>query len=266
MKLNRMTLVVALGVGIFTAGVADAAKSPNPMLTDSRVRQVMFDPNQVYELVGTYGYQTSVEFAPDELVKVVTLGDSIAWQSVPYQNRIFIKPVEPDAVTNMTVITDKRTYYFKLNSAKTSGASLTFNVKFMYPSSQNGIVTAQAASPTAEAPAAQESCTRVDPSAVNFNYSTAGDKQGGIALKRAFDDGQFTCLLFAKNSEVPNVYLVGNNGTESLVNTRREGDYLVIERTGALFTLRSGDSHLCLLNNERLARKGRMPANSAEAG
>lgn len=266
MKLNSMSLAVALGVGIFTVGSVEAAKTPNPMLTDSRVRQVMFDSNQVYELVGTYGYQTSVEFAPDELVKVVTLGDSIAWQSVPYQNRIFIKPVEPDAVTNMTVITDKRTYYFKLNSAKTSGASLTFNVKFMYPNNQNGIVTAQVASPTSDAPAAQQSCSRVDPSAVNFNYSTASDRRGGIALKRAFDDGQFTCLLFAKNSEIPNVYLVGNNGTESLVNTRREGDYLVIERTGALFTLRSGANHLCLLNNARLARKGQTAANNVEAG
>ncbi len=38
-----------------------AAKRPHPLATDSRVKQVAFDPNQVVEIVGTYGYQTMIE-------------------------------------------------------------------------------------------------------------------------------------------------------------------------------------------------------------
>ncbi|WP_033483256.1 TrbG/VirB9 family P-type conjugative transfer protein, partial [Xanthomonas citri] len=103
MKFNPVPLAVALiaGTSISLAWVpAHAAKLPHSLVTDDRVKQVPYDPNQVYEIVGTYGYQTSIEFANDETVKVVTLGDSIAWQTVPYQNRLFLKPVEPNAATN----------------------------------------------------------------------------------------------------------------------------------------------------------------------
>ncbi|MEN9136751.1 TrbG/VirB9 family P-type conjugative transfer protein, partial [Xanthomonas euvesicatoria] len=77
---------------------------------------------------------------------------------------------------------------------------------------------------------------------------TSGNKTA-IPLKRAFDDGQFTYFMFDQNAEIPSVYTVGPDGKESLVNTRREGQYLVVERTASLFTLRNGNSHLCVQNN-----------------
>ncbi|SAL75443.1 conjugal transfer protein TrbG/VirB9/CagX [Caballeronia terrestris] len=222
---------------------ASAAKLPRALVTDDRVKQVAYDPNQVYEIVGTYGYQTSIEFANDETVKVVTVGDSIAWQTVPYQNRLFLKPVEPNAATNLTVITDKRTYYFKLNSAK-SRASMTFLVRFVYVNANantnmNGV---------AGAAASRRASTGIDPARLNLDYGTSGNK-AAIPLARAFDDGQFTYFLLAPDAEIPSVYTVGPDGTESIVNTRREGQYLVVERTASLFTLRNGNSHLCVRNN-----------------
>ncbi|SAL00293.1 conjugal transfer protein TrbG/VirB9/CagX [Caballeronia arationis] len=229
---------------------ANAAKLPRPLFTDDRVKQVAYDPNQVYEIVGTYGYQTSIEFANDELVKVVTVGDSIAWQTVPYQNRLFLKPVEPNAATNLTVITDKRTYYFKLNSAK-SRASMTFLVRFVYPNANMNGVTGAAAS--------RRASTGIDPARLNLDYGTSGNK-AAIPLARAFDDGQFTYFLLAPDAEIPSVYTVGPDGSESIVNTRREGQYLVVERTASLFTLRNGNSHLCVQNNANPYRR-----TSAEA-
>ncbi|WP_374728565.1 P-type conjugative transfer protein VirB9 [Caballeronia hypogeia] len=225
---------------------AYAAKSPHSVVTDDRVKQVPYDPNQVYEIVGTYGYQTSIEFANDETVKVVSLGDSIAWQTVPYQNRIFLKPVEPNAATNLTVITDKRTYYFKLNSSR-SRASMTFLVRFVYPNANTNTY--------AGASGSRRASNGLDSSRLNLDYGTSGDKTA-IALSRAFDDGQFTYFLFDQNAEIPSVYTVGPDGTESIVNTRREGQYLVVERTASLFTLRNGNSHLCVQNNANPYRRG----------
>ncbi|VVE41357.1 P-type conjugative transfer protein VirB9 [Pandoraea horticolens] len=46
---------------------ARAAKLPHSLVTDHRVKQVPYDPNQVYEIVGTYGYNrpTSTKQAED---------------------------------------------------------------------------------------------------------------------------------------------------------------------------------------------------------
>ena len=267
----RASSVVALAAtGFLSCAPGHAAKFPNPLLTDDRVRQVAYDPNQVYEIVGTYGYQTSIEFSSDETVKVVTVGDSIAWQTVPYQNRLFLKPVEPNAQTNLTVITDKRTYYFKLLSAK-GRASQTFLVRFVYPSTLQRMAgngdsgTADAAGtggsngtggarPDAGTGTPNGSGIAIDLARLNIDYSASG-QTSAIALNRAFDDGQFTYFLLAKNAETPTVYTVGADGTESIVNTRREGAYLVVERTASAFTLRNGSAYLCVQNNASKERR-----------
>lgn len=242
MKFKAIPFFVALiaGSSISLASVsAHAANFPHALVTDDRVKQVPYDPNQVYEIVGTYGYQTSIEFSSDETVKVVTLGDSIAWQTVPYKNRLFLKPVETNAATNLTVITDKRTYYFKLSSSK-SRASMTFLVRFAYPNMNLNTYGSTGS--------LHRTNNMFDPATINLNYSTSGNKKS-ILLNRAFDDGQFTYFMFDQNADIPSVYTVGPDGTESIVNTRREGLYLVVERTASRFTLRNGNSYLCVLNN-----------------
>lgn len=227
-----------LYVGVFLVSVmsvASAARTPKALVTDYRVKQVTYDPNQVFQLTGTYGYQTAIEFAHTETIKVVTLGDSIAWQTVPYRNRLFIKPVEARAKTNMTVITDKRTYFFKLDSTHSS-VDMTYLVRFYYPGHKTVKGSGDSVSPGVDA------LTHI-----NFEYGSYGDKRA-IRLKRAFDDGQFTYFLFDHDADVPSVYVVGQDGTESIVNTRREGAYLVVERTAARFTLRNGTDYLCVKN------------------
>lgn len=246
MQLRNYPLACAFAVSVLMALMpAHASKIPRSLATDARVKQVLYDANQVYEIVGTYGYQTSVEFALDEKVKVVSLGDSIAWQTVPYQNRLFLKPVEPNAATNLTVITDKRTYYFTLTSAK-KPAPMTFLVRFVYPNAHITVPDRANDVPQPNGPA---------PARRNLDYGTSGDRTA-IPLKRVFDDGQFTYFLFDSDAEIPSVYTVGPDGTESIVNTRREGPYLVVERTASLFTLRNGNAYLCVQNNANPYKAG----------
>lgn len=242
MSLKALSIAIAL-IGGSTCSLipasAIAAKSPHALITDDRVKQVPYDPNQVYEVVGTYGYQTSIEFSNDETVKVVSLGDSIAWQTVPYQNRLFIKPVEPNAATNLTVITDKRTYYIKLTSAK-ARTTQTFLVRFIYP---NSSPNSYAGAGRSDAPTGNG----IDPAKLNIDYAVSGDRTA-IPLNRAFDDGQFTYFLFDRDAEIPSFYTVGPDGTESAVSPRREGQYMVVKRTASLFTLRNGSAYLCVQN------------------
>lgn len=238
---TSLLLVTAIaGSGLMSwAQNCHAAKVPQSLASDERVRHVMYDPNQVYEIVGTYGYQTSIEFAADETVKVVSLGDTIAWQTVPYDNRVFLKPVEAKASTNMTVITSKRTYYFMLSSTKLS-KDTTFLVRFQYPQGK----LASGGQGTKSTGAANG----FDPDKINTDYSSSGHREA-INLDRVMDDGQFTFFRFPQHAEIPSIYMVGPDGTEAIVNTRREGAYIVVERTAGLFTLRNGTAYLCVRNN-----------------
>lgn len=241
MIIRILPRVTAIALAISMGAIAlptQAAKLPTSLMTDSRVKQVPFDPNQVYELVGTYNYQTSIEFETDEMVKVVALGDTIAWQTVTYENRLFLKPVEDNAKTNLTVITSKRTYYFQLNSSK-SQKSQSYLVRFVYPGSR---VTSFGEPEARPKPAYTASASEP-----NINYGYAGDKDA-IGVTAAMDDGEFTKFLLKKGADMPQVYMVMPDGTESLVNKRREGDYIVIERTGSMFVLRDGNSHVCVEN------------------
>lgn len=227
---TRLTVLALL----IAALPAQAIKLPRPLLTDARIKQVAYDASQVYPLTAHYGYQTAVEFAADETIATVALGDSIAWQTVPAGNRLFIKPVEPDARTNLTVLTDKRSYYFSLESSGQKRGQ-TYLLRFRYPESAPSL---PAAGKAAEA-------ARFDPATLHMRYAVAGNAKA-FGLKKVFDDGRFTYLLFENQAEIPAIYQVGVDDTESLVNTRREGDYLVVEQRGERFTLRNGHAWLCL--------------------
>ena len=224
----------------FAGGIAHAAKLPKPLMSDSRVKQVPYDPNQVYELVGTYNYQTSLEFEADEMVKVVAIGDTIAWQTIPFRNRLFLKPVEENADTNLTVITSKRTYYFQLGSTKKT-AGQSYLVRFIYPTSR--VATYSEFKSNEPAPVAGSGAA----SEPNINYGFSGDKDA-IGLQSVMDDGQFTKFLLKKGADMPQFYRVLPDGTEAMVSKRREGDYVVVERLDSMFVLRDGNSYVCVQN------------------
>jgi len=240
--MNRK-ITVALGcflIAVMLCSAVLAAQTPRPILSDSRIRQVVYDPNQIVEVTGAYGYVTTIEFDADETVKDRTFGDSIAWQTLVKDNHLYLKPVEPEAAGNMTVVTNKRSYYFKLSSSDTD---VTFLLRFRYPFWQDDAQT-----PGTDGSAGRtQTSPGFNPAKINLNYASAGHKSS-IQLSRVFDDGEFTYFQFAPHSDVPSFYVVESNGTESNVNLHREGDYMVVERVGRRFVLRNGDAHLCVDN------------------
>ena len=57
-----------------------------------------------------------------------------------------------------------------------------------------------------------------------------------------FDDGRFTYMRFPNNREVPAVFHVLGDGSETLVNARMEGDLLVVDRVSRRLMLRAGSA------------------------
>jgi len=107
-----------------------------PITTDSRIKTYIYNPNEIYLLVLHSGYQSSIEFAKGEEIQTISLGDSYAWKMTPLDNRLFIKPLEKNMRTNMTIITNKRTYQFDIVSEELEigeEKDLVYVVRFYYP-------------------------------------------------------------------------------------------------------------------------------------
>lgn len=104
--------------------------------TDNRIKTYIHNPNEVYLLVLHYGFQSSIEFAKNEEVETIILGEAYAWKMTPLGNRLFIKPLEKNIRTNMTIITNKRTYQFDIVSKELEEGQekdLVYVVRFYYP-------------------------------------------------------------------------------------------------------------------------------------
>lgn len=230
---------------------AHATREPRPMQVDHRVRTVMYQPDQVYKYTGFYRFQTAIEFATDEEIKTISMGDSTAWMLNPSGNRLFLKPIEQDATTNMMLITNKRVYLFELHARETEDIddkNLMFIMRFIYPDT---IEARGVSSYLDSVPNPDES---EDPSRYNYNYTIAGTDE--IAPLRIFDDGEFTYFQFRdKNAEVPAFFWVDDQGNEAVINYRTRGDYIVVERVAKRFTLRRGTDIVCVFNEMRLGRR-----------
>jgi type IV secretion system protein VirB9 len=218
---------------------ANALRLSRALPYDKRLHVVVYNPHDVFLFKGFYGYQSSIVFSDQETVESITMGDSIAWQVVPTGNRIFIKPMEPEATTNMAVITTKRVYHFELhaeNANDINDPEMVFSVKFLYPGDDEllQMQTADNAEPDL-----------TDKSKYHFNYTISGPSK--FAPVKIFDDGNFTYFEFKeKNAELPAFFSVNSDATESMINYRILGKYIVIERVAQKLTLRNGSDVICV--------------------
>jgi type IV secretion system protein VirB9 len=247
MKLRRQSkysgVVYIMAVALLImAGPAHALQEPRAIATDSRIRTVRYSPNEVYQFVGHFGYQSAIEFEEGENIQTVSIGDSTAWMLNPSGNRLFLKPIDQNALTNLTIITDRRTYLFELHAEETKDIrdkNLVFSYRFIYPQADQSALdySAMEALPDIES----------EPDRYNFNYSIRGSTV--IEPIRIFDDGQFTYFEFRdKNAEIPAFFNVNSAGAEELINFRKRGNYIVVERVSSRFTLRRGPDVICVYN------------------
>lgn len=120
----------------FSLLVITNAKAQTPITTDSRIRTLVYNPNEVYELKFYYNYQSFIEFSNDEEIEMISVGEAFAWRLTPAGKRLFIRPLEIAAHTNMTIITNRRIYHFDIRSDEFTGKAdedLVYTVRFFYP-------------------------------------------------------------------------------------------------------------------------------------
>ncbi len=248
--LNNMIrpLIVSLLAVLLASQPAQAAREPKPISTDHRVRLMVYQPDQVYKYTGHYRFQSSIEFAPDEQIQTISMGDSTSWMLNPSGNRLFLKPLDQDATTNMTLITNKRVYLFELHAEETDDIddkNMIFIMRFVYPETDDGLASVASYLDNVPQPDIEK-----EPGKYNLQYTISGTEE--IAPIRIFDDGEFTYFQFRdKNAEVPAFFTVDLQGNEALINYRTRGDYIVVERVSKRFTLRHGGYVVCVFNEQK---------------
>lgn len=244
-----MKRLIALSILLLAASSALAIRESRPTPIDSRIRIMVYNPHDVFKFIGYYGYQASIELAANEEIISISMGDTTAWQIVPSGHRLFIKPMEPDATTNMTLITNKRTYFFELYGAETTDIrdpDMVFNVKFLYPDEEEEehLQTYSGGKGSSAAPDLDH------PEKLNFYYSISGHEE--IAPIKIYDDGEFTYMQFRdKNNEIPAIFAVDEDLIESMVNSKLDPNnpnLVIIEQVFKKITLRNGKKIVCVFN------------------
>jgi len=237
---------IAAVIALLLPFAVSATQLPKPGPRDPRIRTIAYDPREVFVIKGHYGFQQMIQLADDEKVESLSLGDSLAWQVVPNKagNLLFLKPVEPKAHTNLSVITNRRSYAFELIAVNLIAqiARMTYIVRFQYPGDEDARVQAELGALRQEVVPSR----RVDPSNWNLDYTFQG--KSSLAPLRVFDDGQFTYFEFRNTQDTPAIFLVADGENESLLNYHVSGKYLVVERIGRQFTLRSREGRVCVYN------------------
>lgn len=236
---------------------AVALEVPRGADQDNRVRFVNYQPYNITRIVGTLRSSVQVEFAQDEEIAHVALGNTVAWEVAPAGHILFLKPRENQPLTNISVVTtrrdgSKRSYQMELtvrDGSISAGENTYFYVKYRYPAdeAERRRLEAEAKARAAQAGFADEVLSiheQYGPR--NWKYSA----QGSVAIEpqAVYDNGKVTTFAFTGNQEMPAIYIKNSDGTESLVPKTVQGDLVLVHAISRKFILRRGSDTLCIFN------------------
>ncbi|MCQ9091009.1 P-type conjugative transfer protein VirB9 [Vibrio alginolyticus] len=261
------TCLLGLSSGALALDVPD--QSPR----DSNIQTTDYRDNDVVTVTAYVGMSTHIVFSPDETIKHEFTGFADGWEITPKENHLFIKaistkgtesyvdeegkevkedilitPTPRDWKTNLNVVTNKHNYSFALNLGygEAGRRQNTYRLTFSYPEDE--------AKRKALELEKQELRKQLTPevNAKNWDYvMQVGNKSRGIAPIKAFDDGRFTYLTFAQNSEIPAIFIISETGQETLINSHiaaHDPDTIVVQRLSKQLVLRLDDAVVGITN------------------
>jgi len=252
---------LTLGVGLALVTFAATAQTADP-----RLRELQYDPRAVVTVAVKRGVVTHVVLDADETITEVGAGlggdcskADAAWCIAAQAGgrHIFVKPKSgAGAPNNLAVVTDRRTHAFRFvvlpdDDARPPVYRLVVKATAPRPVAASAPAPTRAPLPELPLPAVpqpsaeEQVAERLKATAqvLNSDYSVAeGAASQDIVPALIFDDGRFTYMRFPGNREVPSVFHVLPDGSETLVNTRLEDDLLVVDRVSRRLMLRAGQA------------------------
>jgi type IV secretion system protein VirB9 len=260
-----------------------AAQAPSAghasQASDPRLREVVYDPKTVVTVPVKRGVVTLVMLDPDESIAEVASGlggdcakAEAAWCIAAQAGgrNLFVKPKSTASAANtVAVVTDRRSHSFRFVVLPDGDPKPPiYRLVVKAPATRIAGIARQgppgalplsllaplAALPPVPAPPTQHQVVterlQAKPQVLNSSYSIAeGAGSEDIVPALIFDDGRFTYLRFPGNREVPAVFHVLGDGSETLVNARMEEDLLVVDRVSRRLMLRAGSAVVAVWND-----------------
>ncbi|SFU15959.1 P-type conjugative transfer protein VirB9 [Mesorhizobium sp. YR577] len=253
--MRTLAIVTFLLAG--SASTALALEIPRGASQDSRVRFVDYRPYNITRIIGSLRSSVQVEFAADEEIAHVALGNSVAWEVAPAGNILFLKPRESQPVTNISVVTTRRdgstrSYQMELTVRDGSvevGQNTYFYVKYRYPADEADRRRQVAAARAVAAQAKEADNVLAIHEAYgprNWRYSAQGSQ--ALEPQSVYDNGKVTTFAFVGNQEMPAIYIENSDGTERLVPKSVDGNVVLVHAISRKFILRRGGDVLCVFN------------------
>lgn len=205
-----MKTVFGFVIACLLSGTATAQVHPQPGGGDPRIQSVDYLPDQVVLVEAAPGYQVTIELAPDETVQSAAVGDSSSWQVSANKagNRLFVKPLQANVTTNLTVFTDVRSYAFDLSSPSGGGAT-PYTIRFRY------------------AAASLYASTPLQMPARERRYRLSGAR--AMRPTGIHDDGIHTYIEWPPDAPLPATYTIDDAGREVLANGNMRGGIYVLD-------------------------------------
>jgi type IV secretion system protein VirB9 len=265
MKRTGLTLLIAC-----TLSSSPFAQTKS-VTADPRLREVIYDPLAVVTIPVKRGMVTLVVFDKDEVITEVAVGQGgdcskadAVWcvSAQPGGRHLFVKAKSgADAPNNLAVVTNRRSHALRFvvlpdNDRQQPVYRLTVKAPAQpKPSARFTLqdMAALAALPSVPPPPTPQQLVaerlQAKPTVMNTQYSLAeGVGSQDIVPTLVYDDGRFTYLRFPGNREIPAVFHVLGDGSETLVNARMEDDLLVVDRVSRRLMLRAGASVVGIWN------------------
>ncbi len=229
-KLKAKTLVLMITVGAVLSIFSGAALGvPHPAGSgDARARQQPHGPSSA--VVCQPLFVCDIVLDQGETVISMATGDSVRWilntavsgidATTPH---VLVKPTQYGLRTNLIITTDRRVCYVILASTPRSDQGYTnfyYRVARVAHIEEN--VRGKSALPNAAG------ILQVDPEKLDFAYHMHGDRT--IMPVGAMNDGVRTYIEMPTGLQnMPAVFAIGNDGSDTLVNYRFRGRFFILD-------------------------------------
>jgi type IV secretion system protein VirB9 len=217
----------------------------------TRIRSIEYRENLVLRAVGYPDYPIVIELDAGEPIESAAGGKIANWEVETRGSRLYARPLDGARPTTVLIASKTRSYVLDLVPGSRKGAptDLVSKIVVRLPAPPQ-----KPPEPVAEANAIKEAATPLSEAlsaARNDHYSLeAVSETIDIRPREVFDDGRFTYFSFPENLPIPTIYKSApGSQDEWLVNSHRDGDYIVVHGVGASWNLRLSGSVLGVFND-----------------
>jgi len=226
---------------------------------DNRIRSMPYDPDKIVQVLGRTGIQSTIQFDGDERIQNVAVGDSSKWQVTPNHGAtlLFVKPLAPRVRTNMTVVTDRRTYMFDL-VAGDKFTTPVYALKFSYPNEKPVAPAVKPDQQAQQAAAAVQQPATMAAEKLHFDWQSKGERK--LIPARVFDDGNSVYLSWNRETPLPAILTMADNRKEGPLSYRMSGDYIVVSPIPQNMVIRYDNRMAMLWTTRRVTAPAPVPA------